>query len=91
MWQIRLSPNGLWHRRARDDPRHTACGIEIIGTVASREASRIGNHLCPICWTGYEIDTGELKRLEAEVLKREEAEAQFADEEPTNPNSKDDS
>lgn len=65
--------------------------MEIIGPVASREASRIGNHLCPVCWTRHEIDTGELKRLEAEVLKREESEAQFTDEETTNPNGKDDS
>lgn len=60
--------------------------MEIVGTVASRELSRIENHLCPVCWTRHEINTGELKKLEAELLEREEAELDFSDEEPTHPN-----
>jgi hypothetical protein len=95
MRQIRLSPIGLWHRPARTDRRRTACGILITGAVATRDFSRHGNHLCPICWTASEIDTGELEKLEAEHHAREEAESHFEDEEPTDPDggdrSKDDS
>lgn len=66
MRQIRLTPAGLWHRPARGDAKHTACGIPIAGAIATRDHSREGNHLCPICWTTHELDTGEMQKLEAE-------------------------
>lgn len=73
MRQIRIAPNGLWHRAARGDPKHTACGAVIPGAYSSRESSRAENHLCPVCWTKHELDTGEMAKLERDVMREHEA------------------
>ncbi len=84
MRQIRIAPEGLWHRPARGDLKHTACGMAITGAVAHRD-HRDGNHLCPVCWTPHELDTGEMKKLERD-LEREHPDQYFDEnEEPTNP------
>jgi hypothetical protein len=81
--QVRLSPQGLWHRRMKGNGHdHTACGIEIAGAYASRDLE-LDVDLCPICFTRRELDTGQMKKLKAEALERAEAEGYFDDEEAT--------
>lgn len=85
--QVRISPDGLWHRRARGHGlAHTACGITIIGPVAMREYTRKGNHLCPICWTRHEMDTRELEKLEADAAAEDRGLYFDEKEDPTDPN-----
>lgn len=48
---------------------NTACGIPIVGAFASREWSREENHLCSVCWTRHEVDTGEMKLFERRELE----------------------
>lgn len=63
--QIRIKPNGPWHRPSQIDGHEdtTACGEVIPGAFACRDAL-IDADICKRCHSRHEIDTGELKKLE---------------------------
>ena len=86
MFQIRLEPNGLWHRRSQFDRDTTACGRYIVGPVLSRYYDAGHDKLCPICFTPKERDTAKIEKLKKEHAK-EDASLYFdEDEDPTDPN-----
>lgn len=71
MFQIRIVPDGEWHRRqVGGDPARTACGEPIGGAVASRDY-QLDNHLCPKCFTKAERKTGEFLKLERDIPPRD--------------------
>jgi hypothetical protein len=45
---------GKWHRRT-PDLSHTACGKPIDGQRNPVRREELGEHLCPDCFTGYEL------------------------------------
>jgi hypothetical protein len=63
--QIRLKPDGEWHRRSsvRGFENETACGQPIRGPYAIRDYA-LDEHICKLCHSKHEIDTGKLKKLE---------------------------
>ena len=78
--QIKLSPQGLWHRPFDGNGGdHTACGEPIGIAVAIRDHT-LDLDLCPLCWTARERDTAKMKRLEREALERASSEAWFDDD-----------
>lgn len=82
--QIRLVPNGRWHRRS-DSSDRTACG-ELIGSAFMSRDAKLDDNLCETCFTRHEIDTGKMKKLESD-LQRDSDPALFhdPDDEPTDP------
>ncbi len=82
-FQIRIVPGGKWHRRGSDN--FTACGRSLEGGFMSRDAV-LDDELCHECFSRHEIATGEMKKLEREILDDHEEDRGFdADEEPTDP------
>jgi len=81
-YQIKIGPDGLWHRR---QGTKTACGKPVSGAFASRD-HQLDEHLCTVCFTPNERDTGEMLKLEAEALERASVESfGEAEDEPTDP------
>ena len=71
MFQIRIVPDGAWHRRqVGGDPGKTACGESIGGAVASRDYE-LDENLCPKCFTKAERKTGEFLKLERDQPPRD--------------------
>jgi hypothetical protein len=80
--QIRIVPNGRWHRRDDDNGNdHTACG-ELIGSAFMSRDAKLDDNLCEICFTRHEIDTGQMKKLERDI---DPALFYDPDDEPTDP------
>lgn len=82
---VRLKPDGEWHRRSRADANTTACGL-VIGPHISREQRPEDNHLCKICFTRHEIDTGKMEKLKKELEQHAahvDAEREWDDDDPT--------
>jgi hypothetical protein len=80
MRQIRLSPQGLWHRPLYgngDD--HTACGEQYGNAIATREHI-LDLDLCPICFTRGERGTGRIKKLLRELQDDDEHGGLYFDE-----------
>jgi hypothetical protein len=85
--QIRIVPNGRWHRHVDDDSTdRTACG-ELIGSAFMNRDAKLDDNLCGICFTRHEIDTAQTKKLESERQQRDNDPALFhdPDDEPTDP------
>lgn len=81
-YQIRLKKDGPWHRPRTGNGGFTACG-EPIGVIHFTRDHELDTNLCPKCFTPHERDTGEMKKLEKEVLERSDADAFTDPEEPT--------
>jgi len=81
--QLRLKPDGEWHRRASvGDGTTTACGAQVCA-FAGREAG--ADHLCAECFTPSEIERGELELIAREADSHDIR--QFdPDDEATDPN-----
>lgn len=78
--QIKLSPQGLWHRPFDNNGGdHTACGEPIENAFATRDHN-LDLDLCPVCFTKRERDTGDMKKIEREALERARSEAWFDDD-----------
>lgn len=83
MRQIRLSPQGLWHRPIEHNG-HTACDLEIDGPFAVKDGP-LELDLCPICWTPRERDSASRHKAMRDHAN-ETGELYFHDdEEPTEP------
>lgn len=83
-YQIRIKPDGEWHRRGPDGK--TACGELIPGAVQSRDWE-LDENMCGKCFTRHERDTGKMKKLERELEQRNDPHL-FGDEgdnTPTDP------
>lgn len=71
MYQLRIKPDGLWHRRqVGGDEELTACGEPLSGAVMSRDWE-LDDNLCEICFTKAERRTGRFKKLEREIASRD--------------------
>jgi hypothetical protein len=82
--QLRLEPDGDWHRpEAIDGGHRTACG-EIIFAYQSRDGGV--DRLCPLCFTVTEIETGEMELIAREYAAYDPELFHDSDEEPTDPN-----
>lgn len=85
--QLKLTPDGLWHRRVwGNGGDHTACGL-LIGPAVSRDWI-LDDALCPRCYSEYERETGKMKKIERESLDSLEdttINADFEDDTPTDP------
>jgi hypothetical protein len=62
-YQIRIAPGGNWHRRISGTGTTTACGLPLSGAVSSRDW-QLDEHLCSECFSSFERQTGEFKKLE---------------------------
>ncbi len=66
--QIRLEPDGPWHRRLEGNGgHHTACGLDF-GTdlVPATRNHVLDDKICPECHVEYERKTGAMKALKKE-------------------------
>jgi hypothetical protein len=64
MYQIRIRPDGKWHRRqVGGDHEKTACGESLSGAMMSRDWE-LDSDLCEICFTKSERQTGDFQKLE---------------------------
>ncbi len=64
--QIRLVPDGVWHRREQANGHDkTACGLPIFA-FAFRDFN-FDENLCPKCFTDHEIETGKRQRISREL------------------------
>ena len=87
--QIRLEPEGAWHRRARGSDTQTACGQPIGGAFVSRDQDKHpeSNGLCQDgCWTRHEIDTGQMAKIAREAEEDDPSLYFNENDEPTDPN-----
>ncbi len=87
MTQLRIGPDGRWHRREEVNGGHeTACGKPIFA-FAIRDFG--ADHLCPVCFTPNEIQTGELELIERHAIERSKVDGYSdPDDEPTDPDAK---
>ncbi len=84
MIQIRVKPDGKWHRRGQ--PGATACG-EPYGAYTSRDHELDGD-LCEVCFTPTERDTGEFHKIAADLQRESDPSLYFdPDDEPTDPDA----
>lgn len=86
-YQIRIKPGGKWHRRNMHIAGETACGEPLPGAFSSRDW-QLDADLCETCFTKRERDTGEMVKLEKELL-RDHDQFRFGgkhDDPPTDPN-----
>ena len=85
--QIRIRPDGKWHRRERGNGGDkTACN-EPIGAAFQSRDWELDDDMCEICFTRHERDTGRMNKIVIE-LERDADPALFhdPDDEPTDPN-----
>lgn len=86
MTQIRLEPDGLWHRRmAGNGGDRTACGLPIGVAFAIRDYE-LDMQICPACFTRPERDTGKIKKAQRDHGDEDRRLYYGDDEEPTDPN-----
>ena len=82
MFQIKITRDGLWHRRKHGSNDLTACG-KTIGIVHFTRDWELDENLCQDgCFTGSERDTGEFVKLEREAVAARRAYV-FCDDDPT--------
>ena len=74
---IRLEPDGPWHRRSTVDPTTTACGLALDGPILTKDHLPHENHLCKLCFSRQEIDTGKMARLLRDLDKTSDPELYF--------------
>lgn len=85
--QIRVRPDGAWHRKRTDNgDTHTACGEPIGGAFFTRDW-QLDDQMCEACFTPHERDTGRWKKIERDLALESDPGLYFdPDEEPTDPN-----
>ncbi len=82
MSQIRIEPNGFWHRREGVGHEKTVCGWPIYAFESRDEGN---DHLCPGCFTPHEINTAEIELVKIEHADDARDYPDIDDEEPTDP------
>lgn len=81
--QIRIRPDGPWHRREAVAGGHlTACG----GEIHAHSCRDVGvDRLCRVCFTSHEIERGELEFIAQEYAQYDIRSSFEPDDDPTDP------